>query len=272
MASATDYLDDAAAVGTSEATEMFVEFRCSSCYQIRHEPTRCCGDDVVCPYCQNANSVPAFDENTVRTAAQVAAASGSVTVEQGQFVHTQQSREELEALAKERAAKYAASNAYGEAALGTHSDIMTRAIAKIVDGVVLMVSLCLSLATGALLSKLGLCPTFDDVEPLLRQGDFLPPIFWVCYGGVHALVMLVIWWMTATLGQTPGKMMMGIKIVDGNGNPPGFLRGVVARAWVSGFVLGIIPFGGLANIGMAFYASPPRCIHDHMAGTYVVQS
>src|SRR5688572_29977605 len=39
-------------------------------------------------------------------------------------------------------------------------------------------------------------------------------------------------WLFITLrGQTVGKWIVRIKVVDADGRPPGFLRGVIAREW-----------------------------------------
>jgi uncharacterized RDD family membrane protein YckC len=70
-------------------------------------------------------------------------------------------------------------------------------------------------------------------------------------------------------GQTLGKKALRIRIVryDDGGNP-GFVKAVVLRIFVNGF-LGIIPLYGLADV-LFIFGAEKRCIHDYIAGTKVV--
>lgn len=75
--------------------------------------------------------------------------------------------------------------------------------------------------------------------------------------------------MTVTEGKTIGKYCVKTKIVDNNGNPPGVLQGIVLRCVVVLF-LGMIPFFSLVNYLWIFGNDSNRCLHDYIAGTYVV--
>jgi uncharacterized RDD family membrane protein YckC len=98
------------------------------------------------------------------------------------------------------------------------------------------------------------------------------------------LLFLVIQWrLIATQGQTLGKKLLSIKIVDGSGDPPGLFRGVIVRLGFPGllsvlavFVLSDIPAMlvtalSLGNIAL-ICLEPPRCLHDYVAGTYVIDA
>jgi uncharacterized RDD family membrane protein YckC len=70
---------------------------------------------------------------------------------------------------------------------------------------------------------------------------------------------------TGTTGQTPGKMMTGLRVVDAHGRPPGYLRST-ARALVG--AVGTV----LAGVGLIPMALDParRALHDRLLRTRVV--
>jgi uncharacterized RDD family membrane protein YckC len=70
---------------------------------------------------------------------------------------------------------------------------------------------------------------------------------------------------TGTTGQTPGKMMTGLRVVDARGRPPGYLRSA-GRALVG--ALGT----ALAGVGLIPMALDParRALHDRLLRTRVV--
>ncbi|MGD8896087.1 MAG: RDD family protein [Acidobacteriota bacterium] len=70
---------------------------------------------------------------------------------------------------------------------------------------------------------------------------------------------------TGTTGQTPGKMIAGLRVVDARGRPPGYLRASLrAMAGAAGTVL-----GGLGLIPMALDPAR-RALHDRLLRTRVV--
>jgi len=75
-------------------------------------------------------------------------------------------------------------------------------------------------------------------------------------------------------GQTIGKVAVKTKIVDLNGQIPDFGRLVALRYLVMALV-GQIPFlGGLIGLvnALFIFRSDRRCLHDHIAGTRVVEA
>ncbi len=74
-------------------------------------------------------------------------------------------------------------------------------------------------------------------------------------------------------GQTIGKKVLGIKIVDINGNKATVNDHLLKRYAVY-FIPGQIPFAGglisLINI-LFIFGKTKRCIHDHVASTIVVK-
>jgi uncharacterized RDD family membrane protein YckC len=73
-------------------------------------------------------------------------------------------------------------------------------------------------------------------------------------------------------GQTWGKKLLKMKIVDLQGNKPDFLR-LIALRYGSGYVIVMIPIIGTLYIlidALFIFRDDKRCIHDHIAGTRVV--
>ena len=68
-------------------------------------------------------------------------------------------------------------------------------------------------------------------------------------------------------GQTPGKMAMGIQVVNQQGQMPGVGRAIL-REIIGKIVSGIVIFLGFFWIG---WDREKRGWHDHIAGTYVVR-
>ena len=91
-------------------------------------------------------------------------------------------------------------------------------------------------------------------------------------GGVGFLINLVVNFgyaviLTAWRGQTVGKMVVGIQVVDSQGNIPGI--GAVLLREVVGKFLSAIAIG-LGYLWVA-WDKEKRGWHDHIAGTYVVR-
>ena len=81
--------------------------------------------------------------------------------------------------------------------------------------------------------------------------------------------------MVTKSGQTFGKKICGIRIVDATTHQlPGFVNGVLVRAWAIVFI-GAIPAVGpifsLVNLLMIF-GEDRQCLHDKFAGTIVVET
>jgi uncharacterized RDD family membrane protein YckC len=72
---------------------------------------------------------------------------------------------------------------------------------------------------------------------------------------------------TGTTGQTPGKLVTGLRVVDASGRPPGYLRSI-GRAFVG--LLGTALLG-LGLLPMAFDPAA-RTFHDRLFQTRVVHS
>ena len=96
---------------------------------------------------------------------------------------------------------------------------------------------------------------------------------WPIIAGVLLLALTIanLYFLT-TRGQTLGKMVCKIKIVDLAGQNPGFVKAFLLRSLVPG-IIGAVPFLGpffsLAD-PLFIFREDRRCIHDLIAGTRVV--
>ena len=89
----------------------------------------------------------------------------------------------------------------------------------------------------------------------------------ICFVPFLAYLAINAWCITHH-GQSLGKALCGVKVVDMNGNPPGLLRGFVLRAGCQ-VLFGVIPLVPLVNI-LCVFRKDRRCLHDHIAGTNVI--
>ena len=72
---------------------------------------------------------------------------------------------------------------------------------------------------------------------------------------------------TGTTGQTPGKLVTGLRVADATGRPPGYAR-AMARAFVGLLGIGLL---GLGLVPMAFDPAA-RALHDRLFRTRVVRN
>ena len=93
-------------------------------------------------------------------------------------------------------------------------------------------------------------------------GDSLPVSLFNLALNVGYGVVMIAW-----RGQTIGKMIVGIQVVDANGNIPG-IGAVLLREIVGKFLSAIALF--LGHLWVA-WDREKRGWHDHIAGTYVVR-
>ncbi len=248
------------------ASDLFVEFRCTKCYQQRHEPAEHMGTEVSCPFCGQQQTAPVVNDDELMETDRVLAAMSKISVQQGQFNDKPLTREEMDEIAKARAEeRNAEANEFRGVTL--HAPPTIRLCAAIIDSFITIGVLVLSFGLGQLTVQLGLCPA-----PEANNSVDLQLIFLICHLGLFICYQPFIWTLIATRGQTPGKMLMGIKIVNGFGNPPGFISGVFLRIILAGVICAVIPLGPMLNALWILNGTPPRCGHDHLAGTDVVHA
>jgi len=80
-------------------------------------------------------------------------------------------------------------------------------------------------------------------------------------------------WMIAKSGQTVAKRLLSMRIVQMDGSPVGFWRGVALRGWVPS-LFGLIPYvGGCLGLvdALLIFGNEKRCLHDYVANTKVIE-
>jgi uncharacterized RDD family membrane protein YckC len=110
---------------------------------------------------------------------------------------------------------------------------------------------------------------------ILRAGDLLavPLGRWDpvarAFRGAFELVAPAAYFVLAhgTGGQTPGKMLLGVRVVARSGDPVGYARalGRYLAAWLSALPLGL-------GFLLAACRADRRALHDLLAGTRVVRA
>lgn len=86
-------------------------------------------------------------------------------------------------------------------------------------------------------------------------------------GGVVGFVYLVYFW--ATTGQTPGKRVLGLRVVGRDGRTGGIGWGPAIVRWIGYLIGGAIFFLGFLWI---IWDNQKQGWHDKLAGTHVVRS
>lgn len=137
-----------------------------------------------------------------------------------------------------------------------YAGFLVRLGAKIIDGIILWV---VNLPVGAVLGVVMAAVTADRrVAFLLSTAVGL--LFGLVLGVVYTTFFL------GRFGATPGKMVLGLKVVRPDGSPISYARacGRHLSEWISGMTFG---FGYL----MAAFDEEKRSLHDRICDTRVVR-
>ena len=151
---------------------------------------------------------------------------------------------------------------------GELADRLARLGASILDTVLVWLALM-----PALLS------TWRDFVQSFRSGAGLSQLWWVGAGaGQLVATMLTLAlialqsYLVATTGQSIGKRVARVRIVQMSDQPAGFVRGVLLRNWLF-HGLAYVPVGGaiLSLVDVLFiFRDDRRCLHDLVADTKVI--
>lgn len=229
-------------------------FRCSKCFQ-----TRCCtsnhvGQAVPCELCGNENIVPEATEERVAQALRFIESSASENAVQTQAnaPAAEMTDEEIMLHCRQQTLEKAGAKALVCSKL-------QRFLGMLIDFFVVLIAI----AIGAIAASF--------VVPPSGMGEEASPLVLCITCSLAVIVQLIQMVLIACEGRTIGKYCLNMKIVDAKGNPPGFVRGILLRCFVNG-ALGMIPFYGLIDALAIFANDSNRCIHDHIAGTYVIHA
>ena len=152
---------------------------------------------------------------------------------------------------------------------GQYAGLVTRAVAWILD--VAVISLTLILTSWIVTSFLGIFFGFSPNE-CLAASQAGSSVGWMCwlvtvglgaYSVLFAPVYMLFFWIAA--GQTPGKAIMGVRVVRLNGKRMTLLAGI--RRLV-GYAIAIIPLG--LGFWWVLWDDRRQGWQDKIAGTCVV--
>ncbi len=223
-----------------------IQHRCTRCYRTLNSTACEAGSEKACEYCGQALLVPSLEDIAAEYAANAPYKS------------------------RGRDRSYGADADVSLAAMHFGAgDILAplwkRFVGCVVDNGLLLlayvagVALLIALVANGLLDQQALKSKELNLQQINAQAILYFPV---------ALLLLTQWNLIASRGQSLGKMLLGMKIVDPHGGNPGFVCGVVLRNWLC-YLLCLIPFFGFFD-WIVIFGESRRCIHDYLAGTRVV--
>ena len=134
-----------------------------------------------------------------------------------------------------------------------------RAMAFLLDKIIIYLLLFLVIIVGIMI--LGL--SIFSITPTI----LITPLFLSYYGVNLLLNMLYFTYFHGTSGQTPGKKLLGLKVIQKTGEP--MTPGIAFLRWVGYIVSGMVFYLGFIWIG---FDSRKQGWHDKIAGTFVVRT
>jgi uncharacterized RDD family membrane protein YckC len=142
-----------------------------------------------------------------------------------------------------------------------------RAVAALVDGLAsIPLAALLAIGTGRIVGVERPAARHTGIDYWLDLALAGEPVVWGTLGLTTAIVALYLYMFQALVGATPGMRLLRLRVVDGYGDPPGFLR---AGARTLGYVASAATLG-LGFVWMAFDREK-RGLHDWLAGTWVAR-
>lgn len=223
-----------------------IQHRCTRCYRTLSSDADEAGTEQACEHCGQALLVPTMAEVAAEFAANAPIKARSRDRSYGADADV-------------------ALNAFHFEAGDILAPLWKRAVGFLIDNGLLVVAyvagvtLLLTLATNGFLDRQALKAKELNLQQINAQAILYFPV---------ALLLLTQWNFIASRGQSLGKMLLGMKIVDPHGGNPGFIAGVVLRNWLSS-ALCLIPFFGFFD-WIVIFGDSRRCLHDYLAGTRVV--
>ncbi|MBN2688754.1 MAG: RDD family protein [Deltaproteobacteria bacterium] len=142
----------------------------------------------------------------------------------------------------------------------TYGGFWRRSVAFMIDKCILFVISILLMASGSFITGASI-PL--DPDEIAAAG----PIFMAYYGTMIVLNIVYFTYFHGATGQTPGKMALGLKVIQQTGAPMTF--GVAFLRSIGYIISGLI-----LDLGFAWIAfdGRKRGWHDMIASTYVIRT
>jgi uncharacterized RDD family membrane protein YckC/DNA-directed RNA polymerase subunit RPC12/RpoP len=244
------------------ATPAMLAFRCTRCWQSNVAGSDQCGAEVQCRHCGHALIVPDATPQRIALAEEVSRSLAKPPPSGQLFQESPPSDRELEELVRQECCVPLDQRDFSGYPAAS---ILSRLIAVIIDGLLMIVSFGLGLWLTCTLSTLGVV---QDPLEALRLSKSWGPTTVILISSLAAMLCVGQWIFLSKCGQTVGKMLMSIRIVSLGGRVPGFVQTVVVRNWLR-HLLSCIPFFALIDLLFGL-GGDHRCIHDWISGTRVV--
>ena len=228
-----------------------VAFRCDKCFNVNCATSLEVGQTIDCRTCSYTMSVPEATSDRIILGYEFLKEHAA---EQAMPTGPDMLDENMTDAEIFKAARQEARAGSGPEALVCSR--MRRLLAILIDSFAFLFAF--GIGAGALMV---MCPTPEDITLMPILACFAFPV----------LLQIVQWTMTAMDGRTIGKYCLNIKVVNLQCQPPGFFQGVVMRYWVMALI-NTIPFMGLIDAFFIFGNESNRCIHDFIAGTFVIEA
>ena len=127
--------------------------------------------------------------------------------------------------------------------------------------------LILSLIVIPILLALGIFQKGMNEEPLELWMQIVQlALGWIAFFGLNSYLLV-------TRGQTVGKTIVKTKIINKNEETPDGVS-IIGKRYVLPWIISYLPIVGqvfgLVN-ALFIFRKDRRCLHDHLAGTYVIK-
>lgn len=139
-----------------------------------------------------------------------------------------------------------------------------RAVAYGIDKTILQIFFIILFVAGLLIQGVGQ-PVWHWMEMDLYESLVESGVIWIYYLMVLFLDMIYFTWFHGSIGQTPGKMLMRLRIVQATGEPMTF--GLAFLRWVGYLISTLAVYLGFIWIA---FDRRKQGWHDKVAGTIVV--
>lgn len=251
----------------------YLEYRCTHCWNSNVAASDATGVDATCKYCGRSNVVPEATAERIERALALLEQQPELleetSSEKSKAFHFDRelSDQEMYEIAKQNTITPLLGRnfrGYSDAAL------WRRFLAFLIDFSLFNATIVLGFAVVILASKHGFA--IENPIDQIRFGRSLKPATWILLGIIPASFCVIQWFLISVSGQSIGKKLTLIRIVDDQGWIPGFVCGVVMRNWIPGLICLIPGVGAYWYFidALFLFFTGKKCAHDYLARTRVV--
>lgn len=244
------------------STRNLFEYRCSRCLHSNLAELGQQASLATCPHCQCENVIPEPTEERIARGLEMLRTNAGQLEQMDLSDQAVPSRSEVIEMIDAQEQRPVAEMRFDGF---PSADPVYRLLAYLIDTTFFLVALAVSALAVLGAATVGFIhPLIDPYTRELSLG-WQPTLILYFF---PAIFMIYQWNLVTLTGQTLGKKIMGLRVVQNNGQVVGFLNGVAMREWLR-IGLSFIPFFALVDVLFIFGGSR-RCIHDFLAGTRVV--